>query len=61
MTAGLPDAAEQLALRIGPAEPVLRLTRLTRLTLDAGGRPLQADLMTMPAHRQRLRDELRIG
>jgi len=58
VTAGLPNAAEQQALRIGPDAPVLRLTRLT---LDADDRPLQADLMTMPAHGQRLRYELRIG
>ena len=58
VTARLPSAAEQQALRIGPDEPVLRLTRLT---LDADDRPIQADLMTMPAHRQRLRYELRIG
>ncbi|WP_327696328.1 GntR family transcriptional regulator [Streptomyces sp. NBC_00459] len=58
VTAGLPGAAEQQALRVGPDTPVLRLTRLT---LDAEDRPLQADLMTMPAHRQRLRYELRIG
>lgn len=58
VTAGLPSAAEQEALHIGPDAPVLRLTRLT---LNADDRPLQADLMTMPAHRQRLRYELRIG
>ncbi len=58
VTAGLPTETEQDALRVGPYDPVLRLTRLT---LDAEDRPLQADLMTMPAHRQRLRYELRIG
>lgn len=58
VTAGLPSPAEQEALRVGPHEPVLRLTRLTR---DADDHPLQADLMTMPARRQRLRYELRIG
>lgn len=45
VTAGLPGTVEQQALRIGPDQPVLRLTRLT---LDAGDRPLQADLMTRP-------------
>ncbi|KPI18526.1 putative transcriptional regulator, GntR family [Actinobacteria bacterium OK074] len=58
VTARMPDAAERQVLDLGPDEPVLRLTRLT---LDAEDRPVQADLMTMPAARQRLRYELRIG
>ncbi|MGW7363260.1 GntR family transcriptional regulator [Streptomyces sp. NPDC054841] len=58
VTARVPSPEEREALRMGPNEPVLRLTRLT---LDGGDRPIQADLMTMPAHRQRLRYEIRIG
>ncbi|OEJ95679.1 GntR family transcriptional regulator [Streptomyces thermolilacinus] len=58
VTARLPTREEQDLLRLGAAEPVLRLTRQT---LDAHDRPIQADLMTMPAHRQRLRYELRLG
>ncbi|MFJ1647501.1 hypothetical protein [Streptomyces sp. NPDC088258] len=37
------------------------MLRLTRVTLDSGDRPLQADTMTMPAHRQKLRYEIRVG
>ncbi|WP_059013307.1 UTRA domain-containing protein [Streptomyces specialis] len=58
VTAGMPDAEERGLLRTGPDEPVLRLTRVT---LDGAGRPIQVDKMTMPAGRQRLRYELRIG
>ncbi|MFH8606726.1 GntR family transcriptional regulator [Streptomyces sp. NPDC018029] len=58
VTARMPDADEREALRLGPDEPVLRLSRVT---LDARGNPLQADLMLMPAHRQQLRYEIRIG
>ncbi|MFD7441723.1 GntR family transcriptional regulator [Streptomyces sp. NPDC059909] len=58
VTARVPSAEERETLRMGPDEPVLRLARLT---LDGEDRPIQADLMTMPAHRQRLRYEIRIG
>lgn len=56
--ARMPSAEERDALRMGPDEPVLRLSRVT---LDSDDRPIQIDLMVMPAHRQRLRYEIRIG
>ncbi|MFE9403697.1 GntR family transcriptional regulator [Streptomyces sp. NPDC006530] len=56
--AELPDDEAQEILRLGPTEPVLRLTRTT---LDADDRPIQVDRMTMPARLQRLRYEIRIG
>ncbi|MEU4463469.1 UTRA domain-containing protein [Streptomyces sp. NPDC024017] len=58
VTAGLPDEQELEALRLAPAEPVLRLTRLT---LDGDDKPIQVDRMVMPAQRQQLRYEIRIG
>lgn len=58
VTARMPAADEREALRLGRDEPVLRLSRVT---LDGDDRPFQADLMVMPAHRQRLRYEIRIG
>ncbi|WP_394813951.1 GntR family transcriptional regulator [Streptomyces litchfieldiae] len=58
VTARMPSEDEREALRTEPHEPVLRLTRLT---LDGDDRPIQADMMVMPAQRQRLRYELRIG
>ncbi|MEU6766819.1 UTRA domain-containing protein [Streptomyces sp. NPDC046853] len=58
VAARMPSEEEQAVLRTGVAEPVLRLARVT---LDGEGRPIQADLMTMPAARQRLRYEIRIG
>ncbi|MCZ0987928.1 GntR family transcriptional regulator [Streptomyces diastatochromogenes] len=58
VTAGLPEEEEQQALRMAPTEPVLRLTRLT---LDHDDRPIQVDRMVMPAQRQQLRYEIRIG
>ncbi|MEV8602661.1 UTRA domain-containing protein [Streptomyces griseoviridis] len=58
VTADLPDDDERHALRTAPGEPVLRLTRVT---LDRDERPLQVDRMVMPARRQRLRYEIRIG
>ncbi|MGA5894679.1 GntR family transcriptional regulator [Streptomyces venetus] len=58
VTADLPGNEEQEALRLTPAEPVLRLTRLT---LDADNKPIQVDRMVMPAQRQQLRYEIRIG
>ncbi|OUD02746.1 GntR family transcriptional regulator [Streptomyces swartbergensis] len=58
VTAGLPDEEEQEALRLTGTDPVLRLTRLT---LDRDDRPIQVDRMVMPAQRQQLRYEIRIG
>ncbi|MEV0775583.1 GntR family transcriptional regulator [Streptomyces sp. NPDC050433] len=58
VTARMPDEEEREALRTEPGEPVLRLVRVT---FDAAERPIQADVMTMPAHRQRLRYEIGIG
>ncbi|MBR8642895.1 UTRA domain-containing protein [Streptomyces tuirus] len=58
VTAALPEEAEQQALRLSPTEPVLRLTRLT---LERDDRPIQVDRMAMPAHRQQLRYEIRLG
>jgi DNA-binding GntR family transcriptional regulator len=58
VTAALPDEEEQQALVLVPTEPVLRLTRLT---LDRNDRPIQVDCMVMPAQRQQLRYEIRIG
>ncbi|MBH1934688.1 UTRA domain-containing protein [Streptomyces sp. AV19] len=53
-----PAAEELQTLAMAEEEPVLRLTRVT---FDGNDRPLQVDVMTMPAHRQSLRYELRIG
>ncbi|MFE8012641.1 GntR family transcriptional regulator [Streptomyces antibioticus] len=58
VTARMPDVEEREVLRLGADEPVLRLSRVT---LDSADRPFQADLMVMPAWRQRLRYEIRIG
>ncbi|MER6348158.1 GntR family transcriptional regulator [Streptomyces sp. NPDC001595] len=58
VTADMPTPEERQALRTAPAEPVLRLTRLT---LTAEDRPIQVDRMVMPALRQRLRYEIRLG
>ncbi|RZB16414.1 UTRA domain-containing protein [Streptomyces sp. F001] len=58
VTAGVPDEEERKTLRTAPEEPVLRLTRLT---LDRDDQPIQVDRMVMPAHRQRLRYQIRIG
>lgn len=58
VSARMPEGEECELLRLGPGEPVLRLSRVT---LDSGDRPFQVDMMIMPAHRQRLRYEMRIG
>ncbi|MCL3998481.1 GntR family transcriptional regulator [Streptomyces lavenduligriseus] len=58
VTARLPSAEERDALQLAPDAPVLTLSRVT---LDGEDRPLQVDMMVMPAHRQRLRYEMRIG
>ncbi|MFF3210482.1 GntR family transcriptional regulator [Streptomyces sp. NPDC002886] len=57
VTARMPDPEEREQLRLGPVEPILRLTRTT---YDAAGRPIQADVMIMPAGRQQLRYEIDI-
>ncbi|MEU3407937.1 UTRA domain-containing protein [Streptomyces sp. NPDC006670] len=58
VTARMPSDEEREQLGTGREEPVLRIARVT---YDAGGAPLQADLMVMPATRQQLRYETRIG
>ncbi|MFI6033075.1 GntR family transcriptional regulator [Streptomyces sp. NPDC051315] len=58
VTAGIPDEEESEALRTAAGEPVLRIARLTR---DRDDRPIQVDRMVMPALRQRLRYQIRIG
>ncbi|MET3988228.1 UTRA domain-containing protein [Streptomyces sp. PvR034] len=58
VTARLPTDEEREHLRTAPGEPVLLLSRVT---LDAADRPLQADLMVMPADGGQLRYETRIG
>lgn len=58
VTARMPGVEEREALHMGPDEPVLRLSRVT---LDGDDQPIQVDMMVMPAHRQRLRYEIRIG
>ncbi|MER0480130.1 UTRA domain-containing protein [Streptomyces sp. Edi2] len=56
--ARLPSDEEAATLECAPSQPVLQLLRRT---LDAQGRPLQADRMVMPAPLQRLRYDIRIG
>ncbi|MER7761880.1 UTRA domain-containing protein [Streptomyces sp. NPDC097619] len=58
VTARLPDPTEQALLALSATDPVLLISRTTH---GPDGRPYQADLMTMPAHRQRLRYETTIG
>ncbi|MGP3967340.1 GntR family transcriptional regulator [Streptomyces sp. 6N223] len=58
VTAGMPNEEERDALLTGQNEAVLRLTRLT---MDDDRRPIQVDMMVMPAQRQRLRYERRMG
>ncbi|MFH8340508.1 UTRA domain-containing protein [Streptomyces sp. AM6-12] len=58
VTARLPAPEERDTLCLPPDEPVLELNRVT---FDGDDRPIQVDLMVMPAHRQRLRYEMRIG
>ncbi|MFF5443682.1 GntR family transcriptional regulator [Streptomyces sp. NPDC012888] len=58
VTARMPDPGERDRLRTGEGEPVLRVARVT---YDAAGRPVQADVMLMPAARQQLRYEIGIG
>ncbi|MFJ8774212.1 GntR family transcriptional regulator [Streptomyces microflavus] len=58
VVARMPSGSERAALLLKDAEPVLELTRLT---LDAEGRPIQVDVMIMPPRGQKLRYEIRIG
>ncbi|WSR17689.1 UTRA domain-containing protein [Streptomyces sp. NBC_01207] len=58
VTALMPLDEEREQLRLGAGEPVLRLARTT---YDAADRPVQADVMLMPAGRQQLRYEIRLG
>lgn len=58
VTARMPSTEEREALNLAPNQPVLRISRVT---LDGDDRPIQVDMMLMPAHRQRLRYEMRIG
>ncbi|MGP2439818.1 GntR family transcriptional regulator [Streptomyces sp. JW3] len=58
VVAAMPDEEERRMLETAPDEPVLRLTRLT---VDRDDRPVQADRMVMPAQRQSLRYQIRIG
>jgi len=53
-----PSAQEQAALQLEDGEWVLVLTRTSR---TAESTPFEADIMTMPARRQRLRYEIRRG
>lgn len=56
--ARMPREEECAVLRLRPDQPVLTLTRLI---LDTDERPMQVEMMTMPAHEQQLRYELTIG
>ncbi len=58
VVARMPSPEERALLQTAQDEPVLHLTRVTA---DSQDRPFQIDMMTMPAHRQRLRYELTIG
>ncbi|MFC9932245.1 GntR family transcriptional regulator [Streptomyces sp. NPDC127190] len=58
VTARMPGAEERDVLRLAPDQPVLALKRVT---FDGDERPVQVDMMVMPAHRQQLRYEMRIG
>ncbi|MFZ3496933.1 GntR family transcriptional regulator [Streptomyces sp. 5.8] len=57
VTARMPGPEEREHLRLGPGEPVLQLARTT---YDSAGRPIQADVMVMPAGRRQLRYEIDI-
>ncbi|MFF1375699.1 GntR family transcriptional regulator [Streptomyces sp. NPDC058308] len=58
VTARMPDTEEREALCLATNQPVIRLNRVT---LDRDDQPIQVDMMVMPAHRQQLRYEIRIG
>ena len=57
VSARMPSAAERESLLLGSGDPVLQLTRVT---LDAEGRPFQVDRSVFPATTQRLHYEMRI-
>ncbi len=58
VTARMPGDGERQQLHLGEGEPVLRLARTT---YDSADRAIQADVMVMPAGRQQLRYEIRLG
>ncbi|MEI5033686.1 UTRA domain-containing protein [Streptomyces sp. S1A(2023)] len=58
VAARMPSESERASLSLKADEPVLELTRLT---FDAGDRPIQVDVMVMPPRGQKLRYEIRIG
>ncbi|AZM88720.1 UTRA domain-containing protein [Streptomyces sp. W1SF4] len=58
VTARMPSDEEREQLRLGTGEPVLQLARTT---YDSADHAIQADVMVMPAGRQQLRYEIRIG
>ncbi|MFI6000271.1 GntR family transcriptional regulator [Streptomyces sp. NPDC051366] len=58
ITARMPTADELDQLRMEPGEPVLQIARVT---LDGEDRPIQADVMVMPAGQQQLRYEIKLG
>ncbi|WP_405981136.1 UTRA domain-containing protein [Streptomyces sp. NBC_00158] len=58
VTARIPSPEEHRQLRLGRDEPVLQPARTT---YDSADRPIQADVMAMPAGRQQLRYEIALG
>ncbi|MER7726515.1 UTRA domain-containing protein [Streptomyces sp. NPDC096323] len=58
VVARMPSGAEQASLALDAGVPVLELTRRT---LDADDRPIQADVMVMSPRGQKLRYEIGIG
>ncbi|MEU7555904.1 UTRA domain-containing protein [Streptomyces sp. NPDC044571] len=58
VTARMPSCEEQEQLGLASREPVLQLARIT---YDGVDRPIQADVMVMPAGRQQLRYEISLG
>jgi len=58
VTARLPTTDDRAVFSLGERDPVLVLTRLI---LDEAERPIEVDVMTMPARDGRLRYELKVG
>jgi GntR family transcriptional regulator len=58
VTARLPTDEEREIFSLGAHDPVLVMTRLIR---DEHDRPIEVDVMTMPARGGRLRYELKVG
>ncbi|MFD4527437.1 GntR family transcriptional regulator [Streptomyces sp. NPDC058470] len=58
VVARMPTEDEREVLGTAEGEPLLQLTRVT---FDHEDRPIQVDRMAMPAHRQQLRYEIRVG